>query len=52
MRIALKVDISYFSEFVHIAEQPDKSRLRQLIIFIPLFLSIVYFTKKKAKSPS
>jgi len=25
MRLALKLDISCFSEFVHIAEQPDKS---------------------------
>ncbi|EGJ36888.1 hypothetical protein HMPREF9380_1735 [Streptococcus sanguinis SK49] len=37
---------------VQTAEQPNKNRIRQLIIFILLFLSIVYFTKKKAKSPS
>jgi len=48
MRLALKLDISYFSEFVHITEQPDKSRLRQLIIFIPLFFIYCLFYQKKS----
>ncbi|EGJ40105.1 hypothetical protein HMPREF9393_0103 [Streptococcus sanguinis SK1056] len=37
---------------VQTAEQPDKSRLRQLIIFIPLFFIYCLFYQKKAKSPS
>jgi len=48
VRIALKLDISYFSESVHITEQPDKSRLRQLIIFIPLFFIYCLFYQKKS----
>jgi len=48
MRITLKLDISYFSESVHIAEQLDKSRLRQLIIIIPLFFIYCLFYQKKS----
>ncbi|EGF19992.1 2-amino-4-hydroxy-6-hydroxymethyldihydropteridine diphosphokinase [Streptococcus sanguinis SK408] len=52
MRLALKLDIIYFSESVYITEQPDKSRFRQLIIVIPLFFIYCLFYQKKAKSPS
>jgi len=48
MRIALKLDISYFSEFVHITEQPNKSRIRQLIVFILLFFIYCLFYQKKS----
>ena len=51
MRIALKLDISYFSESVHITEQPDKSRFRQLIIVIPLFFIYCLFYQKKSQKP-
>jgi len=48
IRLALKLDISYFSEFVHIAEQPDKNRFRQLIIFTLLFFIYCLFYQKKS----
>jgi len=48
IRLALKLDIIYFAESVHITVQADKSRLRQLIIFIPLFFIYCLFYQKKS----
>ncbi|KAA0119869.1 MFS transporter [Streptococcus salivarius] len=48
IRLALKLDIIYFSESVHITEQPNKSRIRQLIIFILLFFIYCLFYQKKS----
>jgi len=48
IRLALKLDIIYFAESVHITVQADKSRFRQLIIFIPLFFIYCLFYQKKS----
>ncbi|EGC23294.1 hypothetical protein HMPREF9388_0203 [Streptococcus sanguinis SK353] len=51
VRIALKLDISYFSESVHITDQPNKNRFRQLIIFTLFFFIYCLFYQKKSQKP-
>ena len=48
MRLALKLDIIYFSESIHITEQPDKNQRRQFVIFILLFFIYCLFYQKKS----
>ena len=51
MRLALKLDIIYFSESIHITEQPDKNQRRQFVIFILLFFIYCLFYQKKSQKP-